>query len=79
MINIKKILIGKTYTIIASIPHSNIIIYFLKKGRTHCVDTTITNILEGRVSYVPEKQGAEAKPSSNVNRSSPSNEVGILI
>ncbi|KAL9983573.1 hypothetical protein ACROYT_G005767 [Oculina patagonica] len=41
-------------------------------SRTHCVDTTITNILEGRVSYVPEKEGSEAKSASDSNRTTPS-------
>lgn len=51
------------------------------KGRTHCVDTTITNILEGRVSYVPEKDRSVTKSSCDGNRSTPlgfSKEVGIL-
>ncbi|KAJ7356306.1 Ancient ubiquitous protein 1 [Desmophyllum pertusum] len=39
-------------------------------SRTHCVDTTITNILEGRVSYVPEKEGSEAKSASDVKSDS---------
>lgn len=51
---------------------------FLIEGHTHCVDTTITNILEGRVSYIPEKEGNETKSASNV-KSTPSglsSEVG---
>ncbi|XP_020623884.1 ancient ubiquitous protein 1-like [Orbicella faveolata] len=39
-------------------------------SRTHCVDTTITNILEGRVSYIPEKEGNEAKSTSDVQSTS---------
>lgn len=34
-------------------------------SRTHCVDTTITNILEGRVSYVPEKENSKTESSSD--------------
>lgn len=51
---------------------------FVNKGRTHCVDTTITNILEGRVSYIPEKEGNEAKSTSDVQSTSSglSSEVG---
>ena len=43
---------------------------FLIKGRTHCVDTTITNILEGRVIYIPEKEGNEVKSNSDVKSTS---------
>lgn len=39
-------------------------------SRTHCVDTTITNILEGRVSYIPEKEGNEVKSNSDVKSTS---------
>ena len=49
---------------------SYFIFTFLIKGRTHCVDTTITNILEGRVSYIPEKEGNEVKSNSDVKSTS---------
>lgn len=39
-------------------------------SRTHCVDTTITNILEGRVSYIPEKEGNDAKSDSDIKSTS---------
>jgi len=39
-------------------------------SRTHCVDTTITNILEGRVSYIPEKEGNEPKPPGDAKSTS---------
>ena len=50
----------------------------LIEGRTHCVDTTITNILEGRVSYIPEKEGNEPKPPGDGKSTSSelSGEVG---
>lgn len=35
-------------------------------SRTHCVDTTITNILEGRVSYVPEKENNKVESSRDI-------------
>ena len=49
-------------------------------GRTHCVDTTITNFLEGRVSYLPEKESSKVESSSDVNGSPTriSNEVRVV-
>lgn len=46
-------------------------------GRTHCVDTTIANILEGRVSYVPEKESnhTEIRGDVKINSTALSNEV----
>ena len=53
---------------------------FRAEGRTHCVDTTITNILEGRVSYVPEKENSKTESSSDakITPARVSNEVGIF-
>lgn len=42
-------------------------------SQTHCVDTTITNILEGRVSYTPEKEDREAKSDSDGKTASSGN------
>lgn len=39
-------------------------------SRTHCVDTTIANILEGRVSYVPEKESNHTEIHNDVKMSS---------
>ncbi|XP_015758529.1 PREDICTED: ancient ubiquitous protein 1-like [Acropora digitifera] len=39
-------------------------------SRTHCVDTTIANILEGRVSYVPEKESNHTEINNDVKTSS---------
>ena len=52
-------------------------IFFGASGRTHCVDTTIANILEGRVSYVPEKESNHTEIHNDVKMSSTtlSNEV----
>lgn len=51
--------------------------FFGASGRTHCVDTTIANILEGRVSYVPEKESNHTEIHNDVKMSSTSlsNEV----
>lgn len=52
-------------------------IFIGASGRTHCVDTTIANILEGRVSYVPEKENNHTEMHDGVKMSSTplSNEV----
>lgn len=39
-------------------------------SRTHCVDTTLTNILEGRLSYVPEKEINHTDTCNDINRGS---------
>lgn len=51
------------------------------QGQTHCVDTTITNILEGRVSYTPEKEDREAKSDSDGKTASSgnANEVSVFL